>query len=52
MRGFCNPAYDILSPDIGTRASDMAWIVDTYKFHFGSKTIEHMAVVTGKPVEA
>ena len=52
MRGYCNPAYDILTPDIGTTASDMAKIVDTYKFHFGYRTVEHMAVVTGKPVEA
>ena len=52
MRGFCNPAYDVLSHDVGTSAEDCAKIVDTYKFHFGSRDINHMAVVTGKPVDA
>mmetsp|Transcript_5403 Transcript_5403/g.3118 ORF Transcript_5403/g.3118 Transcript_5403/m.3118 type:complete len:89 (+) Transcript_5403:472-738(+) len=29
----------------------MGWIADTYKFYWGNTDINHLAVVTGKPLK-
>lgn len=42
------PERDIMAPDIGTDASTMAWVMDTYSVNQGY-TIP--GVVTGKPIE-
>jgi glutamate dehydrogenase (NAD(P)+) len=42
------PDTDIPAPDMGTDASVMAWIYDTYSMNKGHSVL---AVVTGKPVE-
>ncbi len=41
------PDRDIVAPDLGTTAQEMAWIMDTYSMHHG-KAIP--GVVTGKPI--
>ncbi len=43
-----SPEGDIPSPDMGTDAQVMAWMMDTFSMHRGYTT---PAVVTGKPVE-
>jgi glutamate dehydrogenase (NAD(P)+) len=42
------PERDIPAPDVGTDASVMAWIFDTYSMNKGHSVL---GVVTGKPVE-
>jgi glutamate dehydrogenase (NAD(P)+) len=42
------PDRDIPAPDMGTDASVMAWIMDTYSMHMRQHCT---AIVTGKPVE-
>jgi len=42
------PMEDIPAPDVNTTPQTMAWIMDTYTMHAGT---QHLAVVTGKPVE-
>jgi glutamate dehydrogenase (NAD(P)+) len=41
------PTSDIITPDLGTDAQTMAWIMDTYSMHAGYSV---PAVVAGKPV--
>ena len=49
-KGFLSPAENVPAPDVGTGQREMAWIADTYK-HLFPEDINHMACVTGKPVE-
>ncbi len=42
------PEKDIPAPDVGTDASVMAWIFDTYSMNKGHSVL---GVVTGKPIE-
>lgn len=49
-KGFLNPATNVPAPDVGTGQREMAWIADTYK-HLYPEDINHIACVTGKPVE-
>ena len=42
------PNQDIASPDLGTSAQTMAWVMDTYSMGIGKTS---PGVVTGKPVE-
>ncbi len=48
-RGYIGPSTNVPAPDMGTGACEMAWIADTYK-HLYPNDINHIAVVTGKPV--
>ncbi len=48
-RGYISPSTNVPAPDMGTGAREMAWIADTYK-HLYPNDINHIAVVTGKPV--
>jgi glutamate dehydrogenase (NAD(P)+) len=41
------PTSDIITPDLGTDAQSMAWIMDTYSMHAGHSV---PAIVAGKPV--
>ncbi len=49
-KGFLSPATNVPAPDVGTGQREMAWIADTYK-HLYPQDVDHMACVTGKPVE-
>ncbi len=49
-KGFLSPSTNVPAPDVGTGQREMAWIADTYK-HLYPEDINHMACVTGKPVE-
>jgi glutamate dehydrogenase (NAD(P)+) len=49
-KGFLSPSTNVPAPDVGTGQREMAWIADTYK-HLYPEDIDHMACVTGKPVE-
>jgi len=49
-KGFLSPAENVPAPDVGTGQREMAWIADTYK-HLYPEDINHIACVTGKPVE-
>lgn len=49
-KGFLSPATNVPAPDVGTGQREMSWIADTYK-HLNPQDINHMACVTGKPVE-
>lgn len=49
-KGFLSPATNVPAPDVGTGQREMAWIADTYK-HLYPEDINHVACVTGKPVE-
>jgi glutamate dehydrogenase (NAD(P)+) len=49
-KGFLSPATNVPAPDVGTGQREMSWIADTYK-HLHPEDINHMACVTGKPVE-
>jgi glutamate dehydrogenase (NAD(P)+) len=49
-KGFLSPATNVPAPDVGTGQREMAWIADTYK-HLYPEDINHIACVTGKPVE-
>ncbi len=49
-KGFLSPATNVPAPDVGTGQREMAWIADTYK-HLYPQDINHIACVTGKPVE-
>ena len=49
-KGFLSPARDVPAPDVGTTPREMGWILDAYK-SLRPEDINHMACVTGKPVE-
>ncbi|WP_430754804.1 Glu/Leu/Phe/Val family dehydrogenase [Magnetovirga frankeli] len=49
-KGYLSPALNVPAPDVGTGQREMAWIADTYK-HLYPDDINHVACVTGKPVE-
>ena len=49
-KGFLSPSENVPAPDVGTGQREMAWIADTYK-HLFPEDINHIACVTGKPVE-
>jgi len=49
-KGFLSPSENVPAPDVGTGQREMAWIADTYK-HLYPEDINHIACVTGKPVE-
>ncbi len=49
-KGFLSPATNVPAPDVGTGQREMSWIADTYK-HLYPQDINHIACVTGKPVE-
>ena len=49
-KGFLSPARDVPAPDVGTSPREMGWILDAYK-SLRPEDINHMACVTGKPVE-
>lgn len=49
-KGFLSPSTNVPAPDVGTGQREMAWIADTYK-HLRPDDINHVACVTGKPVE-
>jgi len=49
-KGFLSPATNVPAPDMGTGQREMAWIADTYK-HLNPEDMNHIACVTGKPVE-
>ena len=49
-KGFLSPARDVPAPDVGTSPREMGWILDAYK-SLKPEDINHMACVTGKPVE-
>lgn len=49
-KGFLNPSTNVPAPDVGTGQREMSWIADTYK-HLFPEDINHIACVTGKPVE-
>ena len=49
-KGFLSPSTNVPAPDMGTGQREMAWIADTYK-HLHPEDINHIACVTGKPVE-
>ena len=49
-KGFLSPSTNVPAPDVGTGQREMAWIADTYK-HLHPEDINHVACVTGKPVE-
>jgi len=49
-KGFLSPAENVPAPDVGTGQREMAWIADTYK-HLFPEDLNHIACVTGKPVE-
>jgi glutamate dehydrogenase (NAD(P)+) len=49
-KGFLSPSTNVPAPDMGTGQREMAWIADTYK-HLYPEDINHIACVTGKPVE-
>jgi glutamate dehydrogenase (NAD(P)+) len=49
-KGYLGPALNVPAPDVGTGQREMAWIADTYK-HLYPNDINHIACVTGKPVE-
>jgi glutamate dehydrogenase/leucine dehydrogenase len=48
-KGFLRPATDVPGPDMGTGEREMAWMMDTYRFH-NSHDINAHGCVTGKPL--
>lgn len=48
-KNFIGPAIDVLAPDYGTSAREMAWILDTYQA-FNPESISAIGCVTGKPL--
>lgn len=48
-KNFIGPGIDVLAPDYGTGAREMAWILDTYQ-SMNPGMIDAVGCVTGKPV--
>jgi len=48
-KGIIGPAIDVPEPDVGTNATTMAYMKDTYQLLYGNKDINASAVCTGKP---
>jgi glutamate dehydrogenase (NAD(P)+) len=48
-RNLIGPGIDVPGPDMGTGATEMAWMADTYQTLNGSE-LNSMATVTGKPI--
>lgn len=48
-KGFLDPATDCPGPDMGTGEREMAWMMDTYRYH-NPGNIYAAAATTGKPL--
>ncbi len=48
-KNIIGPGIDVPGPDLGTGATEMSWIADTYQA-LNSHELNSMAAVTGKPV--
>ena len=48
-KGFLDPSTDCPGPDMGTGEREMAWMMDTYRFH-NPENIYAAAATTGKPI--
>ena len=48
-KGFLDPSTDCPGPDMGTGEREMAWMMDTYRFH-NPENIYAAASTTGKPI--
>ena len=47
MIPFIGPQIDVMAPDMGTNEQVMAWMMDSYSVHVGTRC---PSIVTGKPV--
>ena len=48
-KGFLDPSTDCPGPDMGTGEREMAWMMDTYRFH-NPENLYAAAATTGKPI--
>lgn len=48
-KSFIGPGIDVPGPDLGTGATEMSWIADTYQ-SLNSGELNAMGAVTGKPI--
>lgn len=48
-KDFISPSANVLAPDMGTSAREMAWLADTYRQLF-PQNVNAIACVTGKPI--
>lgn len=48
-KGFLDPSMDCPGPDMGTGEREMAWMMDTYRFH-NPENLYAQASTTGKPL--
>jgi glutamate dehydrogenase (NAD(P)+) len=48
-KGFLDPSMDCPGPDMGTGEREMAWMMDTYRFH-NPENLYAAASTTGKPI--
>jgi glutamate dehydrogenase (NAD(P)+) len=48
-KSFIGPGIDVPGPDLGTGATEMSWIADTYQ-SLNNGQIDAMGAVTGKPI--
>jgi glutamate dehydrogenase (NAD(P)+) len=49
-KGFIGAGVDVPGPDMGTNATTMSWMKDTYTTIFGEKDINAEGCVTGKHI--